>query len=467
VSAQVFNEKVDTVKKKEQGWAEFYIAEKSIRRSHFEIKLAPARRKYYEARNKKRGCASRRAVFLLTAANPHDEGVVMRSFGTRLVLILVFYFALSPFFLISGGTLLAAVGSGKGEARPVWDEGIEYLFTMLKSKDNSCDVQKVAGLLDFVVSEKGKEANLNPGEREGATGAYFFSDVKAPLSKVIKYAYNHRLPSYVTLPSVVRLGGWQVKPTVPVANVWDKVGHVKIPIVIRGIEYEEITPDLTMGAYYRYDMDRLMVLLKYRGKDFFISVTRQMNPSTVGRQGVIIGPDSDWNYFYSGQKGLNKAGLGWVSSYMYDASSVSILFEPGTSRTQTRFVTFKWLRAGWGGINMVRQENIIEGGRRFADGFKKVLESPQLPEAEQLIDMHARIKSLSDKDLSTRLEPIGKALQKLSRTDPGLSRADFREMIESGKYLLGMSREERENLLMAEFTKFAIGKSSFLDKSPL
>jgi len=403
----------------------------------------------------------------MTAAHPRDGRVVMRLFGTRSVWVLVFFSVWIAFFLISGGTLFAAVGSEKGEARPVWDEGIEYLFTMLKSKDNSCDVQKVSGLLDFVVSEKGGETNLDPGKRESATGAYFFSDVKAPLSKVIKYAYHPKIPAYVTHPSVIRLGGWQVNPTGTVANLWEKVGDVKVPLVIRGIEYEEITPDLTMGAYYRYDMDRLMVLLKYRGKVFFISVTRQMNPSTVGRQGVIIGPDTDWNYFYSGKKGLNQAGLGWVSSYMYDASSVSILFEPGASRTQTRFVTFKWLRAGWSGINMVRQENIIEGCRRFASGFKKVLESPQLPEAEQLIDMYARIKSLSDQDLTARLQPIGKGLQKLSRTDPGLSRSDFQKMIESGKYLREMSREERENLLMSESVKFAIGKPSFLDKSPL
>jgi hypothetical protein len=210
-----------------------------------------------------------------------------------------------------------------------------------------------------------------------------------------------------------------------------------------------------------------MVLLKYRGKVFFISATRQMNPSTVGKQGVIIGPDSDWNYFYSGQKGLSQAGLGWVSSYMYDAFSVSILFEPGASKTQTRFTTFKWLRAGWGGINMVKRENIVEGCKRFASGFKKVMESPQLPEAAHLIDMYTGIKNLSDQDLTARLQPIGKALQKLSRTDPGLSRSDFRELIESGKYLRGMSREEQENLLMSEYMKFAIGKPSFLERSPL
>ena len=154
---------------------------------------------------------------------------------------------------------------------------------MLKSKETSFDVQKVSGLLDFAISEKGVEAKMKPGGRENATGAYFFTDVKAPLSKVVKYAYNPKIPAYVTLPSVIRLGGWQVEPTGPVAGFWEKVGDVKAPLMMRGVEYEEITPDLTTGAYYRYTMDRLMVLLHYRGKDFFISATRQKSPSARGR----------------------------------------------------------------------------------------------------------------------------------------------------------------------------------------
>jgi hypothetical protein len=115
---------------------------------------------------------------------------------------------------------------------------------------------------------------------------------------------------------------------------------------------------------------------------------------------------------------------------------------------------------------MVGRENIIEGCKRFALGFKKVLESPQLPEAEKLIDTYVRIKSLSDQELITRLQPIGKALKMLSRTDPALSQSDFQSQIESGKYLGGMSREERENLLMSEAVKLAIGKKSFLDRLP-
>jgi len=388
----------------------------------------------------------------------------MRSFTKGLVLILAFFFGLMPLFLIPGN-LCAADVSGRSEARPGWDEGITYLLAMLKSRDMSFDVQKVSGLLDFAMSEKVGDAGLNPGQRENATGAYFFVDIKAPLSKVIKYTYNTRIPAYLILPSSIRLCGWQVKPTGPVSNLWKKVGKVNVPLMLRGVEYEEITPDLTTGAYYRYDSDRLMVLLKYRGKDFFISVTHQRNPSNVGRKGAIIGPDTDWNYFYSGRQGINKAGLGWVSSYMYDAFSVSILFEPGASKAKTRYITFKWLRAGWNGINMVRRENILEGCKRFALGFRKVMESPQLPPAEGLIDMYAKIKSLPDQDLTARLQPIDTALQRLCRTDPILSRKDFKDVIESGKYLDGMSREEKEGLLMSEYMKLAIGKPSYLDKS--
>ena len=390
----------------------------------------------------------------------------MRSFSVKLALVLMLLCGSTLFSLLPGSALFAAASPDKNAAHPGWNRGVDYLEAMLECRETSFDVQKVADLLDFVVSTQGGDANLDPGKRDNATGAYFHADIKAPLSKVVKYAYNPGIPAYVTLPSVVRFGGWQVKPNGPFDNLWEKIGNVKEPLIMRGVEYEEITPDLTTGAYYRYDMDRLMILLNHRGKDFFISVTGQQRPSSVGKKGAIIGADSDWNYYYSGQKGLTKGGLGWVSSYMYDAFSVVILFEPGTAKAQTRYATFKWLRAGWGGINMVSRENIIEGCKRFALGFKKILESPQLPEAAQLIDTHARIKSLPDPELIARLQPVEKALKKLCRTDPALSHSDFQNQIESGKYLAGMSREERENLLMSESVKLAIGKKSFLDRLP-
>lgn len=388
----------------------------------------------------------------------------MKSFDRGGLLILSFLLVIMTGLSVPGGAP-AAAGDAEGSAgRPAWEEGISYLLGMLTAKENSLDAAKVSGLLDFALAERGAAPTMKPADREGATGAYFFTDVKAPLSKVIRYAYNPQIPAYLTLPSVVRFGGWQAKPSGTSGSFWEKVGEVKTPLLMRGIEYEEITPDLTTGAYYRYTMDRLMVLLNHKGKDFFLSVTRQKSPSTVGRKGAVIGPDSDWNYFYSGQKGLSKTGLGWVDSYMYDASSVIVLFEP-FAKKQTRYMSFKWLRAGWGGINMVKRENILEGCRRFAAGFKMVMESPQLPEADRFIDAYARVKALPDQELIARLKPIGQALQKLSRTDPALANRDFQELIQKGTYVEGMSREEREHLLMAEWMKLSLGKHSFLDKT--
>jgi len=68
--------------------------------------------------------------------------------------------------------------------------------------------------------------------------------------------------------------------------------------------------------------------------------------------------------------------------------------------------------------------------------FQKDLESPQLPEAEQLIDTYARIKGLSDQELITRLQPIGKALKNFPEQTLPFERR-FSDMIESGKYLNG------------------------------
>jgi hypothetical protein len=376
----------------------------------------------------------------------------------------VFVF-LTGLFIIPAGALFASGMADRGESRSAWDEGVSYLLAAVARKDAAFDARAVAGLLDFVLSEKGGDANLNPGKRENATGAYFLSEVDVPLAKVVQYAYNPRIPASLTLPSVVRLSGWQVEPAGPFTNLWERIGQVKDPLVMRGIEYEEITPDLKMGAYFRYDMDRMLVLLNHRGKDFFLSVTRQKNPSSVGRKGAIIGPDGDWNYFYSGEAGLNKIGMGWVKSYMYDAFSVTILFEPAAHQPRTRRVTFKWLNAGWNGINMVSRENILEGCRRFDSGFRQVLESPQLPDTERLAGLLTRIKALSDHDLSDRLQPVALALRKIARTDPALSRGDFKRLIESGKYLPGMSREEREHLLLSESLKLTLGKHSLLDKA--
>jgi hypothetical protein len=165
---------------------------------------------------------------------------------------------------------------------------------------------------------------------------------------------------------------------------------------MRGVVYRRVTPDLTTGAYYRYDMDRLMVLHEPPGRDYFVSVTGQKNPSTVGPQGRDHRPGCGLELFSSGQKGLSKSGLGWVSP----TSTTPVHHDPvrtGPTKAQTRNVTFKRLRAGWAGSTLVQAGNILEGCRRFAQGFKKT-SSPRSSRGGHLSDTYARIKTLPDQN---------------------------------------------------------------------
>ena len=125
------------------------------------------------------------------------------------------------------------------------------------------------------------------------------------------------------------------------------------PVVVRGVETVEITPDINTGTYYKYDLDRTMILFKHQGRNVFVSLSRQKGQSEVGKKGVVVGDDEDWNYLYSGEKGINKTGLGWVDSYMYGSSSIILFYEPDPDNPMVKCAVFKWLRAGWKKINMV------------------------------------------------------------------------------------------------------------------
>ena len=62
--------------------------------------------------------------------------------------------------------------------------------------------------------------------------------------------------------------------------------------------------------------------MKHEGRFVLLAISKQASISEVGKKGVILGQDENWTYLYSGQNGINRPGLGWVSSYMYDSYSV-------------------------------------------------------------------------------------------------------------------------------------------------
>ena len=155
-----------------------------------------------------------------------------------------------------------------------------------------------------------------------------------------------------------------------------------------------------------------MLFFKYRRRSVFITVSKQADVSTVGKKGYVLGSDSDWDYLYSGKTGLTLPALGWVKSYMYDSRGINIYYAIEPTAPRVRCAGFKWLRAGWSGINMVQKKHIYRGLKRFGATFKEIVESPSLPPVNRLAGDFARIRGLSQDALKLKMDIYSNVLKK-------------------------------------------------------
>jgi hypothetical protein len=182
----------------------------------------------------------------------------------------------------------------------------------------------------------------------------------------------------------------------------------------------------------------------------------------VGKKGAVVGNDADWHYLYSGVKGLTKGGLGWVSSYMYEAMSVTVFCEvPGSQGPRIKAGVFKWLRAGWAGINMVRTHHIKEGCKRFATAMTEILESPNLPSEDRLVQHIDMCKRLTSGELRQLVKPYVDQLK--TADDPVVNKAPFKKLLASGEYLDSMPREDMVKVLVQGYLKSILGREHVVD----
>jgi len=321
----------------------------------------------------------------------------------------------------------------------------------------------VRPLVDAVRQGVIVDASNLPVQNKMTAASYFFS-VRTSMTRFLQYAYNPDLPTYLIAPNTVRRGEWtEVNgKQQPLPKLWELLDGLAQPVEIRGVEHEEITPDISSGGYYTYDMDRALILLTYEDKPVFISVTRQQDTSDVGKKGAVLGPDSDWQYLYSGVDGLTKGGLGWVSSYMYGALSVTVFCETGTpDNPAIKVGVFKWLRAGWAGINMVRSHHIQDGCERFATAMKSVLENPNLPPLDQVVETIDQCEVLSTGELRALVKPYVDHLQNLD--DPLVKKSPFKKLLRSGEYLKTMPREDMLKILVQGYLKKMMGRGAVVD----
>jgi hypothetical protein len=321
------------------------------------------------------------------------------------------------------------------------------------------DAQAVATLVDYVLEPKSnKEADL-PKIQE-VPGAYYEFDTRINFSSFLQYSYNSKIPSALTSPASLRYSLWTglKGESQNMPSSWKSVAPADKPVIIHGIQRDGITPDLTTGVYYEYDLKRTFILLNHKGRQVLITISKQIDISDIGKKGVILGNDEDWNYYYSGVPGSAKAGLGWVKSYIYDYFSVGVHVESGSSPSMVRAGIFQWIRAGWSGINFVKTSHIIKGMKRNAKNSKTILESPKLPAPKQIVSNYQRLSALPKNDLVERYNALQQARQSLAVLSGKIKTNDIKKQ----DSYANTPKEQIIEELMLEYFKITMGKSSLL-----
>jgi hypothetical protein len=339
--------------------------------------------------------------------------------------------------------------------------GLHHFLDLVDPDKNvSFNPGLVAKVMAFIGSPK-DEVLYFADDVLDMSSAYHEFDSRTNLQKISDYAFNPDVPCIATMPSSVRLFHWldekgQRRHT-PQVNRY--LGNLDTPVVEKAQQYVEITPDTHSGAYYGYNLNQTLIVFKYRQRKVLITVSRQTDVSSVGKKGYVLGADDDWDYFYSGKKGLTIPALGWVSSYMYASSAINIYYEMEAGSSTVRCAMFKWLRAGWSGINMVKRKHIYSGLKRFAKPFKQIMEYPALPPVEVLAADFSRIRKFSDDTLRSKMNTYSHILKRRYNGDNHNGKKRLSKLLEDRDHWSGMSRDEMEAALVIEYMKGVIGKT--------
>ena len=339
--------------------------------------------------------------------------------------------------------------------------GLDYLLELPDGEQTpAVKLDMAVRILDFMDQSKALENPFSVDERDGAASDFFEFTVNHPWPDVVDLVYSPSIPSYLTMPSSIRRSHWievdgqqQPFPKLPT-----QPEELKTPVLIKGVEFIENSPDTNSGAYYAYNLERALLLFMHKGRRVLISISVQQDKSDVGKKGMVLGSDDEWNYLYTGEKGCSLRGLGWVDTFMYDSESIMVYYESDMPDKRVKCATFKWLNAGWSGINFVQGKHIRRGVERFARDFKTIIESPALPDNNTLAAMFQKIDELPTDVLRTKSIVYFDHLRDYYGSSKPKYNKWISELLDDDTYLENMSRQEMQALVSIEYLKFIIGK---------
>ncbi len=344
------------------------------------------------------------------------------------------------------------------------EKDLHYLLSFVGSDMPGAqrfDVKRIENVLTFLSSPKDQKVIYHGGNYEGCPSAYHEFEIDRDFMHVMRMAYSPDIPAIVTSPSSLRMSHWvefdgerERSPNLP-----ERFDDLKSTLIFTGVEHLVNSPDTFSGAYYEYDLDRTLILLKHMGRNMLISLSKQKDISDVGKMGFVLGPDENWDYLYSGEPGVSRTGLNWVKSYMYDSYSIAFYVESETGRPTVRFSVFKWVKAGYKKINFVRTTNIYTGILRFADEFKAILESDDLPDQAVLAESFREIEALPYEQLREIVKAHLESLQQRCLNENLISKKKTEKFFADQQYLKILTREEMEAIVVLEYVKQLMGKT--------
>ena len=299
--------------------------------------------------------------------------------------------------------------------------------------------------------------------------AYHEFTLKRSLPFILEYAHNPHIPPQILTLGTVRFGQWKAfdehHPDVP--NIVERMQQPDAPLVIRGLEHEEIAPDPSSGAYYNYDLQRTMVGFRHGTHTVWLSMSRQNDQSEVGHKGYVLDEENSWHYIYSSEKGITKTGLGWVDSFMYDGWSCNFFVQSDDKPDQIKVAIFKWLRAGWNDMNFVKYKHIRGGLERYGAILRQILEHPDLPSPSEIEATQRRIADLSIDQLRQINRDYLMALQQHYGKKRKFPRSWFKQAVVKGDYVDQLKRPQLEAAVFLEYMKRALGMHPVMEPETL
>jgi hypothetical protein len=306
------------------------------------------------------------------------------------------------------------------------------------------DPARIAPILAHV---RGNQDAAQPlAEYRNAPGAYAGFHMGMSLQRLLRYLYNPKIPEEVLKPFAIRSSTWLDRESAEAQRLlWRTPWPRQDVVVIRGEQRDCTTPDPSTGGCYGMALRRAVILLP--AERAVLSVSVQQGESEVGTRGYFLGLHGDGRYVYSGEKGLTRTGLGWVSSRIQTNISIGVYLED--SPGQVASGVFQWMRAGWSGLSVVTSGHVASSLARYRSLMTRRLERG-FPGPEVLEGLYDSLAGLSESELRGRAREVftrwrGRFGESAPRAALEILENGYADRLDRGELLALAMREKMEN----------------------